>query len=124
MVSAFAVTSAVSAAPSGKSGVQQFDIRRQPDTPVIGKLVVDTTTGYWVASVNLNEDKDMKQLNKEYPSQDIPLGMWNPDGTPASILIGFLLSNKGGTAHGEGTLDQTTCDWLVQFGTDAIFFAN
>ncbi len=129
MVSAFAVTGAVSAAEAGKSNDRQYDVKdvEQGEWIVYGKLtvkVLDDGTGTYVLNANgARISKDVKEWNKDrgigYAGKLVDLYIY---GTGITIKkIGTV--NLGGTLHGEGTLDKATVDKLALYGDQDLYWS-
>ncbi|MGZ4909019.1 MAG: hypothetical protein ACXV6K_10560 [Halobacteriota archaeon] len=126
MLSATVVTSAVSAAKqAGQSDVRQYDVRaRYTQDVVVGKLTVDFENRHYVIDANwgkattLPDGTDYKDFIKGFAPH---AGTINAANGAHSIEFGSIIYNKGGTAHGEGTLDKTTLDWLKTYGDGATF---
>ncbi len=121
MVSAFAVTGAVSAAPSDNAPVRQYDLHASTDA-VVGKVTVNFETGHWVADGNWGKaSADMKDYTKKYqPGQDFTLYMTKYYTTFGDAKI---TTSYGGTAHGEGTVGGTVLKDLSNLGNRVWFVA-
>ncbi len=134
MVSAFAVTGAVSAA--SKSNTRTYDVVWRDTGDVIGKLTVDVSTGHYV--INANYGKYSQEL-KEETFKDATLNHPNKhysvilidDKSGVNIYdIGTL--TRGGNVHGEGDLTDKRVEglpagmdiltWFIQNGDKAYFW--
>ena len=121
IVSAMAVVAADST-NAGKSDIRQYDLRDH--VGVVGKLTVNLKSGHYVADGNCAKvGKADKGICKSQAGGSFLITASNSAATPPSITFGPVIVNKGGNAHAEGTLDQTTLAWLAQWGDGATFVA-
>ncbi len=121
MVSAFTVTSAVSAA-SENGPVKQYDLHNKLGA-VAGKVTVNFETGYWVANGNEAKiSKDAKEGDKGEAGLVLPLYMTK--GKPLQFDDATLTVNQGGNVHGEGTVGQDVLDQLSKLGDNAWFWVG
>ncbi len=125
MVSACAVTSAVSATgtQNGNSSTYQYDVvwKKTATTVVpIGKLTVNLATGHWAMSANAAKT-DAKETSKEmYPNGLTKLVYLRNSaaGSDYYICLGAV-QFAGGCPHGQGTAAPDTLAWLAQWGPGA-----
>ena len=118
MVSAFVVTSAVSA-KSDNSAIRQFDFKGKSSITsgiaTIGKLTIDTNSGHYTINFNWARiDTQTKKLAKDFYRQkgqyQWHLFLLNTK-TNEIVDLGFIaFTNNGGNAHGEGTLSVSQAD--------------
>ncbi len=113
MVSAFAVTSIVSAQPD-TSAIQQFDIKAEDasgNIVVFGKLTIDTISGHYAVNWNparlgnLYPYKSITKDNTQQTQFKIGFGVVNTKTREEVRLSWLALTNNGGNIHGEGTLN-------------------
>ncbi len=131
MVSAFAVTGAVSAAGSSKSNIRQYDVvSAKAGDQLTGKLTVDLATGYYVVNANYGKVgiKDDAKLNVGDIGYIHAIAA-DSSAQPPDIYFGSITWNKGGNGHGEGTLttavdhpDVKVVDWLKSYGDGATIY--
>ncbi len=131
MVSAFAVTGAVSAAGSSKSNIRQYDVlSARAGDQLTGKLTVDLATGHYVVNANYGKVgiKDVAKLNAGDVGYIHAIAT-DSSAQPPDIYFGSITWNKGGNAHGEGTLttaandpDVKVVDWLKSYGDGATIY--
>lgn len=130
MVSAFAVTSAVSAKKDDNTSIRQYDITwNYGVNQVVGKLILNVATGHWVADVNFAKSDD-SYMNKEWAKENSYHWYFNlflqNNNAPKFLWIipGFSWPfTPGGTAHGEGYLDMSnteTVTWLTNWADRAV----
>ncbi len=128
MVSAFAVTCVVSAKHAGQSDVRQYDVKARYTPDIVGTLTVNAENGHYVIEANWGKAADTVfgfPTYKDYIKQITPkVGIIHADNGDASIEFGSVVYTKGGTAHGEGTLDKVTVDWLKANGDGATFYMH
>ncbi len=114
MVSAFAVTSAVSAAKqAGQSDIRQYDLTfGEPGDlygTVYGKLTIDAKTGHFVYTANptkISQEEKSDWKVKAGLTRPIAVVSTNsPLPTPSWIGFGSTTVTDGGTVHGEGYID-------------------
>ncbi len=120
MVSAFAVTSAVSAKNTHNvinSSIRQYDVQWE-NGKVIGKVIIDGETGHYVVNLNL-----AKAGLKDKATGHVILWvvLWNDQSFKGADYAGWGLLiptfiNAGGIAHVEGT-DPLIKQW---FGDGAV----
>ncbi len=119
MVSAFAVTSAASAAQAGQSNVLKFDVKSGDGTVYGHMTVVVNPDGTGTFTLNSNGQQwgghDGKELWKEYWSGHT-WGIFGQDPSGASTTLAYpaTITNEGGTEHGEGTLSVAATTWLIE----------
>ncbi len=131
MVSACAVTGAVSAADARTSSIRQYDILSyKAGNQLAGKLTVNLATGHYVVNANYGKvgGKDNAKLNAGDPGYMHAFAA-DSHAQPPDISFGSITWNKGGNAHGEGTLttalndpDVKVVDWLAQYGDGATIY--
>ncbi len=128
LVSTVTATTAVSAAKqAGHSDVQQYDVKAEYRPDVVGKLAVNFQNGHYVIEANWGkttttpDGADYKDFIKGFAPH---AGQIIAANGAQSIKFGLIVYNKGGTAHGEGTLDKATVDWLKAHGDGAIFYTH
>lgn len=123
LVSAFAATTAVSAKET-KSDIRQYDVKAAYTPDVVGKLTVNFESGHYTIDANWGKATTMPDGTnyKDFIKGFAPhAGIIQAVNGPCSIKFGSITYNKGGTAHGEGTLGQTTLVWLKTYGDGATF---
>ncbi|MGZ4892309.1 MAG: hypothetical protein ACXV2B_08670 [Halobacteriota archaeon] len=114
MVSAFAITSVVSAQPDA-SAIRQFDVRasrNQVNDVVVGKLTIDTNSGHYI--INVNWEKAIEQTKtyfKDHHQYKFSYWLYNTKPPYGQVDLGWIgLTNNGGNLHGEGTLSISQAD--------------
>ncbi len=110
VVSAFAVTSAVSAAQTDASAIRQFDVKDLYDQVVIGKLTINTNGGHYTVNMNFAHASDLsktwlKNADRQYGQAKFSFWVVNTQAPYGHVWVGWIaLTNDGGNVHGEGTL--------------------
>ncbi len=115
-ISAFAVTSAVSAY-ANNAAIKQFNIPNQllkDSGTVYGKLTIDTNSGHCTVNMNWAKLKPVFSDSKSNAKDDFRQTQYNFGfsltnvKTHEELRLGWLaLTNNGENVHGEGTLDPT-----------------
>ncbi len=122
MVSACAVTSAVSAKRAGQSDVRQYDVKSPSTGLLVGKLTINVATGHWVINGNpARANHEVKVLDKGRVGEIVAVSLKNENAQPNQVVpIGTAVVNSGGNIHAEGTItNQDTLDWIAQWGDHA-----
>ncbi len=140
MVSAFAVTSAVSATETPKVITRDL-VFYYDHTKVFGQITIDTTTGHVVANVNYQKLPEAtyngQTWNKQTAKENARDGEWDvsdyiwiqaENGNAFYYIVSDYKSmpvNNGGTAHFDGYLKNTQefLKWWDTYGNDAYFVA-
>jgi len=137
MISAFAVTTTVSAAQAGKSSIHHYPImignyasgtRRWISTGEIGKLAIDTQTGHVVIRINFAK-ADAKEWGEEHAGESFLLSLYNPKAKPQAIWVNYINwtaverpINEGRTAHTGGYVNvgagSPLANWLNSWADD------
>ncbi len=121
LVSACAVTSAVSAKRAGQSDVRQYDVNSPSTGLLVGKLTINVATGHWVINGNpARANHEVKVLDKGLVGEIVAVSLKNENAQPNQVPIGTAVVNSGGNIHAEGTItNQDTLDWIAQWGDHA-----
>jgi len=112
VVSAAAITTAVSAKPASKvsavkSNERVYDIRL---TEVVGKLTVDLGNGHYVGDAKLG--RSVRPIGRPFA---IHAGALRPEVSPRFIKFGSApLDLHSHTIHWEGTLNKCDLDWITK----------
>ncbi len=120
------IPTAALAASTSRSEIRQYQIgaRYAPDV-IVGKLTVNHKNGHYALDANWGKATTTPDgtLSKDYIQGIAPhAGTINAkSGAENSIEFGSIVYTKGGTAHGVGTLDRATLDWLKTYGDGATF---
>ncbi len=128
LVSTMAATSIVSAKQSGQSDIRQYDVKARYTSDIVGTLTVNVANGHYAIEANWGKAASTVfgfPTYKDYIKQITPkVGIIHADNGAASTGFGSVVYTKGGTAHGKGTLDTATVEWLKANGDGATFYMH